>query len=83
MRRLTWRTRRSWPASLNSERARVVARVGYNAVREGDCGVVVGPCNMRTMPNAPRRVLVNFGTGKGIYNYAAGTQLDIADSEDD
>ena len=61
--------------------ARVVARVGYNAVREGDCGVIVGPCSMRTMPNAPSRVLVDFGTGKGIYNYTAGTQLAIAADE--
>ena len=61
---------------------RVVARVGYNAVREGDWGVIVGPCSMRTMPNAPNRVLVAFGTGKGIYNYAAGTQLAIAADDD-
>ena len=58
--------------------ARVVARVGYNAVRAGDRGVVVGPCNVLTMPNASKRVLVDFGTGKGLYNYAAGTQLDVA-----
>ena len=36
---------------------------------------------MRTMPNAPSRVLVDFGTGKGIYNYAAGAQLAIAADE--
>ena len=58
--------------------ARVVARVGYNAVRAGDRGVVMGPCNVLTMPNASKRVLVDFGTGKGLYNYAAGTQLDVA-----
>ena len=29
------------------------------------------------MPNAAKRVLVDFGR-KGLYNYAAGTQLDVA-----
>ena len=38
----------------------------------------MGPCNVLTMPNASKRVLVDFGTGKGLYNYAAGTQLDVA-----
>lgn len=61
--------------------ARVVASVGYNAVRAGDRGVVVGPCNVLTMPNAAKRVLVDFGTGKGLYNYAAGTQLAVADGD--
>lgn len=53
---------------------RVVAKVAYNAVRVGDRGVVVGPCNVLTMPNAGKRVLVDFGS-KGLYNYAVDTQL--------
>jgi len=65
---------------------RVVAKVAYNAVRVGDRGVVVGPCNVLTMPNAAKRVLVDFGR-KGLYNYAVDTQLtsvhgDEADATD-
>ena len=62
--------------------ARVVALVDYNAAREGDCGVIVGPCSVGTMSNASKRVLVDFGTGKGLYNYATGTQLAIAADDD-
>jgi hypothetical protein len=58
--------------------ARVVALVGFEAVRVGDHGVIVGPCNVQTMADASKRVFVDFGTGKGLYNYAAGTQLAIA-----
>jgi hypothetical protein len=57
--------------------ARVVAKVAYNAVRVGERGVVVGPCNVLTMPNATKRVLVDFGR-KGLYNYAVDTQLTAA-----
>ena len=34
------------------------------------------------MSNASERVLVDFGTGKGLYTYATGTQLAIV-AEDD
>ena len=43
-------------------------------MRVGDHGVVVGPCNVLTMPNAAKRVLVDFGSN-GLYNYAIDTQL--------
>ena len=78
-RRRTWRTRRSCRRAPVPQGPRASSRASATT-RSGrsDRGVVVGPCNVLTMPNASKRVLVDFGTGKGLYNYAAGTQLDVA-----
>ena len=65
------------PAAIDPRRVKSTSRTCaryYNAVRVGDRGVVVGPCNVLTMPNAGKRVLVDFGS-KGLYNYAVDTQL--------
>lgn len=54
--------------SLMAKGDKVVAGIGFEAVRIGDSGVVVGPGSTSALDNAARRLLVDFGEQR-CYNY--------------